>query len=271
VTTMALPISDREFRQIRDFIYEVAGISLTDAKKALVCGRLGKRLRHYGLKKFSDYLRLVSGGAHPEERQMMVDLLTTNETYFFREPRHFDYLREEILPRFRGQPLRVWSAACSTGAEPYSLAMTLAGEHGGDNWHITATDISARVLETARRGLYTLAEASRIPPAYLHKYCLKGVRSQAGQFMIERRLREAIEFRPLNLNGPWTGLDRFHVIFLRNVMIYFDPPTKARLIERMARQLVPGGYLVVGHSESLNGIQGPLRTMVPSVYRLEPR
>jgi chemotaxis protein methyltransferase CheR len=260
-------ISDGEFVLFRDIIYELAGIHLPDTKKGLVSGRLGKRLRHLSLKSFRDYFDRVREDA--AERQVMVDLLTTNETYFFREPKHFDFLRGELLPRV-GQPeLRVWSAACSSGEEPYSLAMSLADARGFGGWRILGTDISNRVLAAARSGVYPLEDAETIPKPYLGRFCLRGVRSQQGKFCIDERLRQRVEFRQLNLNGSWGAMERFHVVFLRNVMIYFNATTKARLVERIAGQLEPGGHLIIGHSETLNGLTSRFAVVRPSVYRLK--
>jgi chemotaxis protein methyltransferase CheR len=268
---MFTAISDKEFGLFRDLIHEIAGIHLSEAKKALVSGRLGKRLRHYGFVTFKDYHELVTRKDAAEERQVMVDLLTTNETYFFREPKHFDFVRDHLLPSWRSLgEVRVWSAACSSGEEPYSLGMLLADARGYNGWRILATDISGRVLEEARQGVYPMGEGERIPKAYLARFCLKGVRSQSGNFCVDSRLRERIAFRQFNLNASWSGLDRYHAVFLRNVMIYFNQQTKARLVDRIADHLEPGGHLIIGHSESLNGVSGRFETVMPSVYRLKP-
>lgn len=266
---MNVPLSDNEFDRFSRLIYELAGIHLSSAKKALVSGRLGRRLRHHALNSYSEYYRLVTSGQEPAEQQVLVDLLTTNETYFFREPRHFEFLREQILPHHRGGEFKVWSAACSSGQEPYTLAMVLADRLGHGRWSLLGTDISSQVLDKARRGVYTLAEARHIPAEYLKRYCMKGVREQQGNFAIERRLREAVNFRQLNLNGAWEMAQKFDLIMLRNVMIYFERDTKARLIERLANQLAPGGHLIIGHSETLNGVSERFRTLSPSIYQLK--
>jgi chemotaxis protein methyltransferase CheR len=264
---MVHAISDSEFILFRDLIYGLAGIHMPDTKKGLVSGRLGKRLRQLSLKSFRDYFARVREDA--AERQVMVDLLTTNETYFFREPKHFDFLRGELLPRVGQRELRVWSAACSSGEEPYSLAMSLADTRGFGGWRILGTDISGRVLAAARRGVYPMEDAESIPKKYLGRFCLRGVRSQQGKFCIDERLRQRIEFRQLNLNGNWGAMERFHLVFLRNVMIYFNATTKAQLVERIAGQLEPGGHLVIGHSETLNGLTSRFAVVRPSVYRLK--
>jgi len=264
----ASTLSEQEFGEFQRLIYRLAGISLSPAKKALVCGRLAKRLKHYSLGSYRDYLRLLTSGKEPAELQTALDLLTTNETYFFREPRHFEFLQHRILAERRpGSPFRVWSAACSSGEEPFTLAMVLADRLGEVPWEIVASDISTRVLERARSGLYAMERARHIPQRYLQEYCLKGVGSQEGRFLVDKRLRARASFRQINLNETLPQLGEFDVIFLRNVMIYFNTDTKARVVERIAATLKPGGYLIIGHSESLNGVTDVLRAVRPSVYR----
>ncbi len=264
----ASTLSDHEFGEFQSLVYRLAGISLSPAKKALVCGRLAKRLKHYSLDSYHDYLRLLTSGKAPEELQTALDLLTTNETYFFREPKHFEFLQQHILAqRSPGAPFRVWSAACSSGEEPYSLAMALSASLGETPWEILASDISTRVLEHARGGLYAMERARHIPPRFLQEYCLKGVGSQEGRFLMDRRLRARVHFQQINLNETLPNIGEFDVVFLRNVMIYFNNETKARVVERIAGKLRPGGYLIIGHSESLNGVTDVLSAVRPSVYR----
>ena len=264
----ASTLSDQEFGEFQRLIYRLAGISLSPAKKALVCGRLAKRLKHYSLDSYRDYLRLLTSGKEPAELQTALDLLTTNETYFFREPKHFEFLQQRILAERRpGSPFRVWSAACSSGEEPFTLAMVLADRLGEVPWEIVASDISTRVLERARSGLYAMERARHIPQRYLQEYCLKGVGSQEGRFLVDKRLRARVSFQQINLNETLPRLGEFDVVFLRNVMIYFNPDTKARVVERIAATLKPGGYLIIGHSESLNGVTDVLSAVRPSVYR----
>ncbi|AOU98540.1 SAM-dependent methyltransferase [Acidihalobacter yilgarnensis] len=266
-----IPLAEPEFQAIREFIYRRAGIHLSTAKRALVAGRLEKRLREIGCPGYRAYLELLGGELRPgSEAQRAIDLLTTNETYFFREQKHFDFLAERVLPALAqtSQGVRIWSAACSSGEEPYSIAMTLAEHRGGRPWSLLATDLSQRVLDRAQAGIYPIERAERIPLHYLRAYCLKGVGSRAGSFAVARKLRERVEFRALNLNAPLAethGL--FDVIFLRNVMIYFDLPTKQALCRRLIPHLRPGGYLFVGHSESLNGVTSDLIVEAPSIYR----
>ena len=261
-------ISEREFHAIRTWIREAAGINLSEQKKALIVGRLASRLRHYGLESYGQYFGLLQSGAHPAELQVAVDLLTTNETHFFREPKHFDFLREKILAgRQAGRAFRAWSAASSTGEEPYSIAMTLADSLGEAPWEVVVSDLSSRVLARAETGHYAIARAKTIPRAYLQRYCLKGVASQEGTFLINPRLRSRVRFMQVNLVAPLPQLREFDVIFLRNVMIYFDMPTKLEVVSRMLPYLARGGHIIVGHSESLNGVSDALKSVQPSIYR----
>ncbi len=255
-----------EFNAIKKFILDAAGIHLSDAKKALVTGRLDKRLRAHGLTHYGDYLKLLARDEN--ERQVALDLLTTNETYFFREPQHFDYLRTTLLPaRQRGQTYRVWSAACSSGEEPYSIAMLLAAELGESPWEIVGTDISTQVLDKAESGLYPMSRAHLIPQAYLRAYCLKGTGPEEGNLLVDKALRRKMRFLQANLNGQLPDVGMFDLIFLRNVMIYFQAETKRSLITRLCNHLRPGGHLFIGHSESLNGINETLTQVKPAIYR----
>jgi chemotaxis protein methyltransferase CheR len=266
-------ISGSEFASFQRFIFDIAGITMSDSKQALVSGRLAKRLQHYGLPSYDAYFRLLSDGSHPEEVQQAVDLLTTNETYFFREARHFDLLRQAAAahlqdPGTRGAPFRVWSAACSSGEEPYSIAMVLADVLGDAPWEITASDISTRVLQRARTGHYPMERASHVPADYLRRFCLKGIREQQGTLLVERALRRRVRFRQVNLNTDLPGdLGAYDAVFLRNVMIYFNGDTKRQVVARVAARLKPGGHFIIGHAESLQDINDALRPLMPSVYR----
>jgi chemotaxis protein methyltransferase CheR len=267
---MSYEINDTEFKRLSSLLYDIAGITLSDAKKVLLTGRLSKRLTALGLVNYTQYFKYVTDVAHADELQFMVDLLTTNETYFFREPQHFDFLKQIVPSAIKqGQTFRVWSAAASVGAEAYTIAMVLADKLGeGGAWEILGTDISNSVLEQARRGQYRLAEADKIPTQYLKKYCLKGKGEQEGTLLIDKKLRQHVNFEQLNLNVEGmrkTG--EFDVIFLRNVLIYFDVPTKQRVVANLIPCLKDGGYFIVGHSESLNGITSALTQEKPTVYR----
>lgn len=261
-------LSDREFSQFKDLIYEQAGITMSANKKPLISGRLGKRLKQHGLDNFGDYFKLLMSDNDRSELQIAVDLLTTNETYFFRESKHFDFMRDEVLAQHRaGRPFRVWSAACSSGQEPYTLAMVLADSLGEIPWEILASDISTRVLERARTGQYALEQAEKVPRHFLSRYCLKGVGSQEGTFIVDRALRGRIKFGQINLNQQLPAVGEFDVIFLRNVMIYFNNDTKRQVVRRLGAQLRSGGHLIIGHSESLNGVTDEFKVVRPSIYR----
>lgn len=261
-------ISDQEFRQFQTMIFDIAGITMSPSKKPLVSGRLAKRVKHHGLDSYDEYFRLLMSGNVDGELQVAIDLLTTNETYFFREPKHFDFLRDKVLPQRKpGKPFRLWSAASSSGEEPYSLAMLLADVLAEAPWEMVASDLSTRVLDKARSGVYPMDRAEDIQAPYLKRFCLKGTGRQEGNFMISKELRNRIQFRQVNLNETLPKLGEFDVIFLRNVMIYFNMETKRQVVGRMLPLLSPGGYLVIGHSESLNGVTDDLKVVVPSVYR----
>ncbi len=199
---------------------------------------------------------------------MMVNILTTNETYFFREPKHFEFFQDNILKSWRGSNFRVWSAASSTGEEAYTLAMLMAENMGVREWEVFASDISTHVLKKARSGVYTLDRLDNMDKRYLQKYCLKGVRSQQGYFRIDASLRKRVTFHQVNLMDKIPGeIGKFDVIFLRNVLIYFDNDTKKQVVERLLETLNPGGYFFVGHSESLHRVTNQVHSVKPSIYR----
>lgn len=263
----SVAISDEEYKSYKDLIYAVAGISLQDKKKPLLTGRLSKRLRFHAVRTYSEYLNLVK--QDKKELQMMIDLVSTNETSFFREEKHFDFLKNLVTGmKNRIEPFRIWSAACSSGQEAYTTAMVMAESSVSYKWEIFGTDISQRILRAAQKGLYPIGAADRIPKQYLVKYCRKGVREMTGTFLIDKKLKDKATFQYMNLNADsWPEVGKFDVIFLRNVMIYFDKPTKNKLINNMIQRLKPDGYLLLGHSESLLGISASLKTIQPSVYQ----
>lgn len=261
-------INDQEFAQFQRFIFEAAGITLSASKKALVSGRLAKRLTHCRLDSYSAYFSLLKSAQAGEEVQTAVDLLTTNETYFFREPRHFDFLRAQALSSAqRAQPFRVWSAASSTGEEAYSIAMVLADCMGSTPWEIVGSDISSRVLEDAATGHYSLQRTRNIPASYLRRFCLRGNGPHEGTLLIERSLRSKVRFVQINLNTQLPEVGKFDLIFLRNVMIYFNDDTKRQVVGRVLSALKSGGHFFIGHSESLNGISDAVRPLAPSIYQ----
>ncbi len=262
-----IPISNAEFGMFQKLIFQIAGISITEAKKVLLVGRLSRRLKALDCLNFSQYYKHVTTGDCAAERQTMVDLLTTNETYFFREPKHFDHLRQLAASRRKGNTFRAWSAASSSGEEAYTMAMVLAETLGNSPWEIVGTDISSRVLSKAQGGQYPLERTDGIPTHLLKKYCLKGIREQAGTLLIARELRERVTFQQSNLLQPARNLGQFDVIFLRNVMIYFESETKRKVIANLLPYLKSDGHFIVGHSESLNGLTSKLVTVAPTIYR----
>jgi chemotaxis protein methyltransferase CheR len=267
-TTLISSISDQEFGLFQRFFHEQIGLQLTSVKKPLLCGRLSKRLTALGLDNYRAYYNLLVSKAGAEERETAIDLITTHETYFFREPKHFELLQTKVIPGLHASPeLRVWSAASSTGEEAYTLAMILDSFRSPKPWSITASDISRQVLINAQRGLYPMSRGERIPAHYLKRYCLRGNGRYAGYFMVESALRARVEFLPGNLTQQDNNLGLFDVILLRNVLIYFDPPTKLLVLRNVVERLKPGGWLMVGHSESLHDTRLPLELITPSVYR----
>jgi chemotaxis protein methyltransferase CheR len=261
-------ITDHEFAHFQQFIYSAAGITLPATKKALVGGRLAKRLQQYRLGSYSEYFRLLTSGKAAQEVQTAVDLLTTNETSFFREPKHFELLREvAVSARNRSHPFRVWCAASSTGEEAYSVAMVLADSLEGRSWEVVGSDISKRVLERARSGHYIAERTKNIPRSYLHRFCLKGVGAQDGTVLVDRALRGRVRFIQANLDAPLPALGAFELIFLRNVMIYFNNDTKRQVVARVLSLLKPNGYFLIGHSETLGDVTTAVKQMAPSIYR----
>lgn len=264
-------ITDAEFQCFQALIQRTAGIHLAANKKALVSGRLARRLQLHRLDSYGAYYELLQRPGQPQELQACVDLLTTNETYFFREPRHFDWLRAQ-LPQLASAataaaPWRVWSAACASGEEAYSLAMLLADVRPQGGWQVLGSDISQRMLARARIGHYPLARCSHIPPNYLQRFCLRGVGPEDGTLLVQRTLRDQVEFAFVNLHTPLPALPLFDAIFLRNVLIYFDAATKQAIVQRVLDQLRPGGHVFIGHSESLHGLEHGLEPVAPAVYR----
>jgi chemotaxis protein methyltransferase CheR len=263
-----LDITAQEFEKFRELIFKIAGISMSPAKKTLIAGRLAKRLNLHHLPNYMTYYNMVIQKGNEAELQIAVDLLTTNETHFFREPKHFDFMRDRVLPNHpKGRALRVWSAASSTGEEPYSIAMQLADLLGDTPWEVVASDLSTQVLEKAKIGLFPMQRAEEISKNYLTRFCLRGTGTQEGSFLVSRELRSKVNFMQINLNETFPKLGEFDVIFLRNVMIYFDNKTKREVVHRMLPLLKPGGHLLIGHSESLNGVTDAYRMIAPSIYQ----
>jgi chemotaxis protein methyltransferase CheR len=272
------PLRAREFAAIRKLVYDEAGIYLAEGKHALVEARLARRLRELGLGSYAEYVDLVLP-PDAEERVRMLDCITTNETQFFREPKHFEFLESVIFPlwreqaaaRVRSKHVRIWSAACSTGEEPYSLAMsalTALPKSAGWDVEVLASDLSTRALAVARDATWPIERARQIPEQHLKQHMLRGVGAEEGKLRCGSELRAAVRFFRLNLNRPpfavASGLD---LIFCRNALIYFDAASKQRVIDGLLDRLHPSGYLFVGHSETLHGVSRRVALAAPSVYR----
>ena len=266
-----LAFSDSEFKQLADIMYEAVGLAYNDSKKSLIHSRLSPRIQKLGLSGFAEYIALLNDESQPAEFQMAVDLLTTNETYFFREPRHYEALERELASYRSKAPIAVWSAAASFGDEAYSTAMLLsdmqtAGRIGPD-WSILATDISHRVLLSAKEAIYPEDRLRAVSPERLRRYCLRGEGPAEGQAKIQDRLRSRVQFGQLNLCKPFSGLGPFDVIFLRNVLIYFDAATKSDVVDRVLATLKPGGLFFLGTAEGRVPCKTPLETVIPGAFR----
>ncbi len=267
----ALSFSDREFKRISDIMYEAAGLSYNDSKKSLIQSRLTPRIQKLGLESFADYIVILEDEAEAAEFQMAVDLLTTNETYFFREPKHYDLLQQELPQLADKSAISVWSAASSFGDEAYSTAMLLSdlqmSGRVGPNWSILATDISHRVLLSAKEAVYPEDRLRAVSPDRLRRYCLRGDGPSQGQVQMQDKIRNRVQFGQLNLCKPFSGLGPFDVIFLRNVLIYFDPPTKVDVVDRVLTALKPGGLFFLGTAEGRVPCKTPLQTVIPGAFR----
>lgn len=265
------PLTEREFEKISRLAYEKFGLELKPGKQELVSARLGKKARAAGCRSFDEYYQSVVADATGESLIQLIDALTTNFTDFMREPAHFEFLREEAVTRWvKRERVRIWSTACSTGEEPYSTVFAILdalGNASRPRLEIVATDISSRALQHAERGVYTAARLANLPPAWQRSFFLRGEGKWQGHYRVKPEVAALVRFRRLNLNEPFSHPDPFTVILCRNVMIYFDRPTQQRLVRQLASQLEPGGYLLIGHSESLTAIDHPLSYVRPTIYR----
>ena len=274
------PFTNKQFALFQALVHREAGIFLSDTKKSLVVGRLMRRLREHGIDSFKDYYQLVA--ADPAERVCMLDCICTNETHFFRDPRQFDFLEQTACAEWertaaagsRPRSLRVWSAGCSTGEEPYSVAMSLLARlptAPGWELEILGTDLSTKALERARAATWPIEKAAEIPAPLLKRFMLRGIGSQLGRMRAGPELRAVVQTRRLNLNDqPDPVGGRFDLILCRNVLIYFDGAGKKKVIDRLLDCLSPGGYLLLGHAESLIGATNRTRNVGPGVYMRVP-
>jgi chemotaxis protein methyltransferase CheR len=272
-------LTDKEFRLFKELIYEHTGISLSEHKRALVYSRLGKRLRILGLHNYMEYYNhILEQDADGQELVEMINAITTNKTSFFREEYHFTYLKNELFPLLKRQAqnnysrnINIWSAGCSTGEEPYTIAMALAEyfpENSGLKVNILATDIDTNVLKKASDGVYPMEHSSQIPKSLLLKYFNKGSGDNSGYFRATDRLRNMITFQKLNLlAASWPHKCKFDIIFCRNVIIYFDKATQHKLVQRFQDNLTQDGHLMLGHSESLHGHNTSLTNIGKNIYR----
>ncbi|WP_051327933.1 CheR family methyltransferase [Desulfatirhabdium butyrativorans] len=263
-------LTEQQFRMVSEIVYRFCGIHLKEGKESLVRARLMKRLRALGISSFETYLQLIEGPSGQDELRQMIDVMTTNKTSFFRESAHFDFLVEHVLPDLRKESLRFWSAACSTGEEPYTLAMILLEHLPGcstKDVKILATDISRPVMAKAAAGRYGEKSVLDIPASYLQKYFSVQQSSEGRVYQIKPVVRSLARFACLNLLEPWPMKGPFQVIFCRNVMIYFDRQTQERMVQRFYDLIEPGGYLFVGHSEGLSGVRHGFTYVRPAVYR----
>jgi chemotaxis protein methyltransferase CheR len=273
-----LSVTSELFQKFQKLIYTETGIWLGSAKTALLCGRLFRRVRALGISSLDRYYECVSQPEQQEERARMIDAITTNETRFFREPRQFEFLVQHVFPRWRSntepglrpKQVRIWSAGCSSGEEPYTVAMLLARhlpEEDGWEARILATDISNRVLEKAYRGIYPITKAAELPKDLLHSFMLRGIAERESEMKVKIEIQKMVEFRKLNLDqqvdlpeGP------FDAIFCRNVLIYFDAASKQRAVTNLLRNLRPTGLLFVGHAENLTSMAPQLQSIEPTIY-----
>ena len=273
-----LSVSPALFQKFQKLIYSETGIWLGSSKTALLCGRLFRRLRALEITSLASYYEFVAQPDQHEERSRMIDAITTNETRFFREPRQFEFLVQRLVPRWlsdaehglRSRRVRIWSAGCSSGEEPYTLAMLLARHlPAQDGWDVRllATDISNRVLEKACKGTYPIARATELPKDLLHSFMLRGVAERQGEMKVKIEIQQMIDFRRLNLDqesnlseGP------FDAIFCRNVLIYFDVASKRRVVANLYRHLMANGLLFVGHAENLTSISTRLQSVESTIY-----
>lgn len=272
-------IRREDYEFIRKLVYDFSRINLGPDKQELVAARIGKRLRALNVPNITAYCELLRNPSGAEELSNLIDVISTNHTFFFREPAHFEYLEKHAIPEFLHEKsphnrstFRIWSAASSSGEEVYSIAILLSeigAARPGWRWQLDATDISTRILKRAKEGIYPSESVSKVRPELIKKYFQKGHGPQEGNYRVKPEVSGRVTFRHLNLlGGAYPFTDPFHVIFCRNVMIYFDRPTQEELVRRLSEKLVPGGYLMVGHSESLTGIHHRLRMIKPAIYQL---
>ncbi|MDC7224403.1 MAG: methyltransferase domain-containing protein [Spirochaetales bacterium] len=273
VPTVVPRLEEREFKRLSQFIETEVGIKMPPAKKILIESRLQKRLKNLNISDFREYCEYVFKESSRQELIEMIDAITTNKTDFMREPAHFDYLINKALPDVTGgtNKVNLWSAACSTGQEPYNLAMFMEefrATHRAVEYDITATDISKSCLEKGMSALYSLKDIEDVSLNFKKKYFLKSKDPQSDQVKIKSLLRKRVHFQSINLMKDDYGLrESYHIVFCRNVLIYFDRENQQQVINRIVRHMRPGGYLFLGHSESMAGINSGLVSVASSIFR----
>jgi chemotaxis protein methyltransferase CheR len=266
-------LSDKELKAVTRLVYEKSGITLHSGKRALVLARLQKRVLQGGFGSFENYLRHVQADTSGDELTALLDAIATNHTSFFRETQHFDFLRTTVLPPLMsrgGLPILGWSAACSSGEEPYTIAMTclqVLGDQAPQRVRLLASDLSTKVLRVARAGVYGADRVASLPFETLRRFFEKGLGAQQGTVRVAPEVRRMIDFQQINLLAVPVSGPSYDFIFCRNVMIYFDAAVQQRVVEGLERRLAPGGYLFISHSESLNGTTHGLTWVAPAIYR----
>jgi chemotaxis protein methyltransferase CheR len=273
----AVKLSRDAYRTLAALVYQHSGIRVGPEKQQMLANRLRRRLRELGLASFDEYCAELRSRSGEDEIEHLVDLISTNHTHFFREPDQFDFLKANILPELvpqlatAGSPLRVWSAAASSGEEAYTMAIVLEEYfriHPAVDWQLEASDISKRMLARAQAGIYRLDSRSPLPPELLRRYFQKGVGARAGTCRVKAELRQRAHFQRINLFQAEYPVPRNqHLIFCRNVMIYFDPPSRATVVHKLTHHLAPGGFLVIGNTENLIGARSDLEPVRHSIYR----
>nr|WP_222857513.1 protein-glutamate O-methyltransferase CheR [Rhizobium wenxiniae] len=270
-------LSKRNFEALSKFIYSYSGIKMPLSKSTMLEGRLRRRLRVTGIATFDDYCDyLFNQGGIEREAIYLIDVVTTNKTDFFREPKHFDYMRDvalaDILRQFSERRLRIWSSACSTGAEPYTLAMVMSdylqSQAPDRDYFILATDLSTDVLQKAQKGIYSSDMMAPVPPEMMRRYVMRATNAHRQEMRVAPALRQKVGFARMNLmDAKYPIGDPMHIIFCRNVLIYFDKQTQSQVLTRLCNNLAPGGYLFIGHSETVTGFDLPIRQVANTIFK----
>jgi len=264
--------SEEVFYLFQKLVYKKLGIHLPLKKRTMLGHRLLKRVKCLNLDGFLDYYQYIDSRLNPIELEFALELITTNETFFFREEKHFAFLEKKILPSIsQNKELRIWSAACSTGEEPYSIAMLLSRYRYPAPWSLMASDVNNSVIKHAKKGIYIDERTRLLPDKYRNLYCKKGIGEFDGYLRVNSQLRNNINFFCFNLLNDMQHLGKFDVIFIRNVMIYFDDKTKQNIINKITNILTPNGYLFISHTETLHGMTHSFELIQPAIYQLKTK